>query len=151
MDNSNSRRSYLVDANFQFRYIKIILMFVIVVTAVGAASAYVILWLNLKKSGLLTQEAFAIIEHGLAFGSFFQLAISIPLILLFGIVLTHRVVGPLKRVEKLLDDIGEGKFGMQLQVREADELKGLIGWLNKTSKKLERLQKEGKIDVRLKD
>ncbi|MBN1793375.1 MAG: HAMP domain-containing protein [Candidatus Omnitrophica bacterium] len=146
---TSQRRVYLVDAKFQFKYVKMILVFVVIITALGTAAAYVMLWFGLRAGGLLTDDSFSIIQNGLAFGAFFQLAISIPLILLFGVILTHRIVGPLVRVERLLDEIGEGQFGRQLQVRRSDELTVLVEWINRMSKKLERLEKEGKIDVRL--
>ena len=150
MGRNSQRRVFLVDAKFQFKYVKMILIFVVIVTALGSASAYTMLWFNLRGAGLLNDDAFSVIQNGLAFGAFFQLAVSVPLILLFGIILTHRIVGPLVRVERLLDEIGEGRFGGQLHVRRSDELTVLVEWINRMSKKLERLEKDGKIDVRLK-
>jgi len=59
------------------------------------------------------------------------------LLFLWGIMLSHRFAGPLKRVEDDLDKILEGDYSVRFKVRENDDMKNII---NKLNRLLERLK-----------
>jgi len=63
------------------------------------------------------------------------LLISIPLILLIvwiiALELSHRLAGPVYRIERELEEISEGKKSGPLKLRRKDELKPLVDKINK--------------------
>jgi len=59
------------------------------------------------------------------------------LLFLWGLMLSHRFAGPLKRVEDDLDKILEGDYSVRFKVRENDDMKNII---NKLNRLLERLK-----------
>ena len=48
----------------------------------------------------------------------------------FGILLTHRVAGPLYRFERYLEDLAAGELEADCEIRDADELQGICAKLN---------------------
>ena len=57
----------------------------------------------------------------------FSVGVFALAVLLIGIVLTHRIAGPVFRVKKLLDDLGEGRRDVPRHgLREGDELRELF-------------------------
>jgi len=57
------------------------------------------------------------------------------LLIFWALLLLHRFVGPIERIEGDLDKILKGE-SVQLRVREHDEIKGIIEKVNKIIKKL---------------
>ncbi len=72
----------------------------------------------------------------------FLLLIGLPpiVILLFvwGIVLTHRLIGPLNRLENDLREISEGNYSVRLKLRKDDDLRPIADTINKIIDKLEK-------------
>ena len=53
------------------------------------------------------------------------------LLLLWGVIVSHRIVGPLKRLKAELDNMAKsGDYTKRLKVRKYDDLKGLIDSIN---------------------
>ena len=72
----------------------------------------------------------------------FLLALSLPpvivLIFVLAIVLTHRVAGPLERLENDLKKISEGDYSVRLKIRKDDDLRPMAEVINQIVDKLER-------------
>lgn len=72
----------------------------------------------------------------------FLLIIGLPpvIILLFiwGTILTHRLFGPLERLEKDLEKISEGDYSVRLKLRKDDDLKPIADVVNKIIDKLKK-------------
>lgn len=70
------------------------------------------------------------------------LLVSVPIIFLiliiWGIVLSHRFAGPLERLEKELKELSEqGEYGRKVRVRKSDDVKPLADAINKLLDRLE--------------
>ena len=72
----------------------------------------------------------------------FLLLVGIPplMILLFiwGVILTHRLIGPLERLEKDLKKISEGDYSIRLKIRKNDDLYPIADVINKIVDRLEK-------------
>jgi methyl-accepting chemotaxis protein len=64
-------------------------------------------------------------------------AIVTPVFLLVGVLVTHRIAGPVYRFEQHLRQIAEGKDPGACRIRPNDELHELCNWINKA---LERMR-----------
>ncbi len=58
------------------------------------------------------------------------LAVLVPLMLVFGILITHRVAGPIYRFEQHLGAIARGEDPGRCSLRKGDELHELCGIIN---------------------
>ncbi len=63
------------------------------------------------------------------------------------IIFSHRIAGPLYRIEHTLDELIEGKDVACIQLRRGDELKGLAERLNKLILLIGELRKSNHVDV----
>jgi len=72
----------------------------------------------------------------------FMLIVGLPpviiLLVLWGLLLTHRLIGPLERLEDDLKKISEGDFSIRLKIRTDDDLHPVVKVINNIIDKLER-------------
>ena len=72
----------------------------------------------------------------------FLLIVSLPpavaLIFIGGLILTHRLIGPLKRLEDDLTKIAAGDYSIRLNIRKDDDLRPIAEAMNKIIDKLEK-------------
>jgi hypothetical protein len=119
------RRQYLVDRGFQLKY-------ALVMAAAGLVVAVVFgLWLHqahAQATALLApdSETRALIERSdrLLLGAFVAIALLLAAALgLLGVVITHRVAGPVFVMGHYLRVLAEGRFPRMRTLRRSDELK----------------------------
>jgi hypothetical protein len=119
------RRHYLVDRGFQLKY-------ALVMAAAGLAVAAVFgLWLHqahAQATALLAPDpdARALVERSdrLLFTAFGAIAVLLAAALaLLGVVITHRVAGPVFVMGHYLKVLSEGRFPRMRTLRRSDDLK----------------------------
>ncbi len=54
------------------------------------------------------------------------------------VILSHRLAGPIYRLEKDLEQIARGNFSMRIKFRKKDELKSIADGINKILDEMER-------------
>ncbi len=69
------------------------------------------------------------------------LLIGVPplflILILWGIVLSHRLAGPMERLERDVKKISEGDYSKRIKVRKSDDIKPLVDALNILLDKME--------------
>lgn len=122
------RRQYLLDRGFQLKY-------ALLMAGAGLAVAVVFgLWLHQAHAqviALLAQDAETrvLIERSdrLLLAAFAGIAVLLAAALgLLGIVITHRVAGPVFVMGHYLSIIAQGRFPRMRTLRRSDELKGFF-------------------------
>jgi len=122
------RRRYLVDRGFQLKYALLMALAGLVVAAVFG------LWLHqahAQATALIAPdpEARALVERSdrlllVAFGAIaFLLAAALGLL---GVVITHRVAGPVFVMGHYLEILSQGRFPRMRTLRRSDELKAFF-------------------------
>jgi len=126
--NPGARRTFLVDRRFQLKYS-------IVMAAAGLVVAVVFgLWLHqvhAQATALLAPdpETRALVERSdrLLLGAFAAIALLLALALgLLGVVITHRVAGPVFVMGHYLEVIASGRFPRMRTLRRSDDLKPFL-------------------------
>jgi methyl-accepting chemotaxis protein len=123
--NPVSRRRYLVDRGFQLKYALLMALAGLVVAAVFGT------WLHqahVQATALLTPDAetLALVERSdrLLLGAFIAISVLLAAALaLLGVVITHRVAGPVFVMGHYLEVLAEGRFPRMRTLRRSDELK----------------------------
>jgi methyl-accepting chemotaxis protein len=59
------------------------------------------------------------------------------LLLLWGLVISHRIAGPVYRLEQELDKISKGDFSLRIRFRKKDELASIARGINKVLDKVQ--------------
>lgn len=125
---SRPRRRYLLDRGFQLKY-------ALLMAAAGLVVALAFgLWLHqahVQATALLAQdpETQALIARSdrLLLGAFVAIAVLLAAALfLLGVVVTHRVAGPVFVMGHYLAVMAQGRFPRMRALRRGDELKGLF-------------------------
>ena len=120
-----SRRRYLVDRGFQLKYALLMALAGLVVAAVFGV------WLHqahVQATALLSPDAEtrALVERSdrLLLGAFVAIALLLAAALgLLGVVITHRVAGPVFVMGHYLQVLAQGRFPRMRTLRRSDELK----------------------------
>lgn len=124
------RRRWLVDPPFQYRFIGVMLTLLLLLGAGALGSVYLALWVTLRTFGA-SHEPLAVAQMtmvGLLVT--FELLLIAPLVILVGLRLTHRVVGPLVRISRAVRQMAEGDFAVHLKLRRGDALVELADAVN---------------------
>jgi methyl-accepting chemotaxis protein len=132
------RRQYLVDRSYQLRFAGRLFLIVLAVAVASGAGATGLLWVNISRSG--GEQPFLIVTSliTVAVMLLLELLLAIPMVLVLGIRQSHRIVGPLKRLRRTLQAIGNGDFSQRIILREGDVLADVAKAINEMAERLQR-------------
>lgn len=117
------RSQYLVAKEFQLKYVGVILALML---ATAVLCAYVVYYTAMVSMGeklalVYPQGRLISIIKTVNFRILFSLVIVTPLVVVLGIVLSHRIAGPIYRIEKFLNTVSTGDLSARLTLRKNDE------------------------------
>jgi len=129
---------WIVKNKLQVKFALILL----VVTAVLSFSLWMVGYLSINymiDNDLITNEVFIgqmKVLHRMIFG--FGLLV-LGMFFAFGLFISNFVAGPIYRLEKTFEKMGEGDLSMNVQIRKDDELQDTVQILNTTLDKLREI------------
>ena len=135
------RNIFLIKSRLQRRYLRLIEISLFVPTIlVGGCLYYLVFTLIAEEIAIpefISLTLFPALERINA-----VLLISIPVIFIliggWGMVLSHRLAGPIDRLNKELFEIAEGDYRKRIELRKEDVLKGVADNINRLLDKLEK-------------
>ena len=130
------RRRWLVNPPFQYQFIGIMLLVLLLLTVGALGGVYLALWLTLRTFEL-TNEPLAVSQMttvGLMVT--LELLLLAPVVVWIGVRLTHKVVGPLVRINAALQQMSHGDFNVHLKLRKGDSLVELADAINQLAASL---------------
>lgn len=136
MSNRVKRRIYLIKKKFQFRVIGVIILISAIFATVTGITLY----------GLLN-EAFGFSYLKSLFGAKEVSDILVPVIIItqlvgliviavIGLFVSHRMAGPIYRLEKVAEQIGDGDLSFKVRLRKGDEFQELADAIDTMVRKL---------------
>ncbi len=131
------RRQFIVDPAFQLQFTTWLFGAVLAVAITSSLIATGILWSNLYQPGAPHQATFTAAAIAVSTTLLIELLLAIPIIFYVGIRQTHRIVGPINRMKRMIDGIGSGDFSQRITLREGDVLTDLAGALNQMAQHLQ--------------
>lgn len=136
MNNGNQpkfkRKRYIVAPKFQFRYIGIILTLMF---ATAALCSYVVYYNSLvlmgeKLANVYPQGRLVAILKTVNVRVLVSVILVSPFVVILGIILSHRIAGPINRMERFLGNVASGDLTQKLTLRPKDELVPLANGIN---------------------
>ena len=126
------RKKYLIKKGLQFRYIGTILAVVFFIALVCTATTYysLLVLLGEKLANVYPQGRLAITLKNVNVIVLYRVLLLIPFVTIVGLILSHRIAGPVFRIEAVLQDIGKGNLDVKVSLRKRDELKDLAETVN---------------------
>lgn len=130
------RTQYLVDRGYQLRFVTRVFVVVLIVAVVSALISTGLLWMNMYRPDLEQSTTLVAALIAVATTLLVELLISIPLVYFLGIRQSHRVVGPINRMKRVLEAIGAGDFSQRIIVRRGDALEDMSKTINEMAEHL---------------
>ncbi len=135
---NNLRKSFLINFNYQMKYIKILVLFGVGFAIVAGVYSYTYMRVTIIE--LVGQRAE--IEHRFLIPFLITFGIVSVIFVIFsfiiGMIFSHRAAGPIYAFEKFLDDLSHGKI-RPLKLRYGDDFVHLEQTADRLSKKLAKL------------
>ena len=128
----------LVDFSYQLRFVTRMLMVICGIALVSSLIATAILWKNMYRPELESQSHIISALIGVSVILLIELLISIPIVYFLGVRQSHQIVGPLKRITRTLEAVGQGDFSQRLVLRQGDVLEDLAKTINQMSENLQK-------------
>ena len=130
------RRHWVVNPSFQYRFIGIMLLVLLLMTVGALASVYFALWTTLRTFEL-AREPLAVAQlTTVGLMVTLELLLLAPVVVWIGVRLTHKVAGPLVRITAALQQMARGDFHISLKLRKGDSLVELAEAINSLSETL---------------
>ena len=136
------RTKYLTGGKTQFKYLSLLIASIVIPTIfVSACLYYIIFTIMAEQLGIPEYIAYNLIPVINKIN--YILLVGVPplflLLVLWGVVLSHRLTGPITRLQKELKAISQkGDFKKRIKVRKYDDIKSLVDEINLLLESLEK-------------
>jgi len=144
------RKQYIVSKQFQFRYIGVILALMF---ATAALCSYIVYYNSLvllgeKLANVYPQGRLVAILRTVNLRVLVSVILISPFVAFLGVILSHRIAGPISRMERFLSDAASGDLSKQLILRPKDELIPLANGINNLVETIKNnvLEKKARMD-----
>lgn len=136
----NRRRNYFIKKGFQASFIVKFCLLLILACLIMSFVSYLFMgnttttsFENLRFTVKSTSDFMLPILISSGITAVVLVSVATIVIVLF---ISHRIAGPLYRLEKSLEELGGGDLTVDVHLRQADEIKALADTLNRTMKNL---------------
>jgi methyl-accepting chemotaxis protein len=128
----NRRRRLIISSGLQFRYVGGVLFAMLFVSLVVGYFIYQNIWnVLLNESRYNDWSPFLnAVKDQTDKQIFFGVAISIVLMMLVSVYMSHKIAGPLFRLKKCFLDVAKGDLSFEMRLRKGDELTDLVDDFN---------------------
>ncbi len=134
------RKKIFVERGLQLRFVRFILIYMLVCSIVTAAIVFfaTVALLGEKLAGIYPQSRLQEIFGRVYIAFFLSLLASAPILFYGALMFSHRIAGPLPKIYKALENIGDGNFDVKLVLRKHDELVELAESINRMAARLKQ-------------
>lgn len=133
-----TRSRYLVDRGYQLRFVARIFLVVLTVGILSALLATSLVWVILYRPEPDSRTLLIASLVAIATMLFIELLLTVPIVFFLGVQQSRRIVGPMNRLLRTLEAIGQGDFSKRLSVRHGDTLEDLAKAINKMAERLQQ-------------
>lgn len=126
------RKHYFIARKFQTKYAGLFLVFMFLT---GALCSYIIYYtimvlLGEKLANVYPQGRLIAIINAVNLRILLSLLMVTPLVVIISIFLSHKIAGPMYRMERFMTTMATGDFTQHITLRKGDELKTLAERIN---------------------
>lgn len=126
------RTHYFIAKRFQLKYVGLILLLMFLTAALCSYVVYYtsMMLLGEKLANIYPQGKLVSIINTVNFRILLSILLITPVVVVFSIFLSHKIAGPVYRMEKYLRSMSEGNLATPLVLRKGDELSELANGIN---------------------
>ena len=136
------RTKYFIHKRFQLQYLGLFLVLSIFIMVMASATVYISTYdvLKEKLESVYPQSELRPIIRQTNWVLFRNLILLIPIIAVGSVYLSHKIAGPLYRIEKSIEQIAKGDLDLKVKLRQGDEFKEIAHALNHMTEKLKGMR-----------
>lgn len=133
------RKQYLVAKKFQLKYVGIILVLMFLTAALCSYVVYYtsMILMGEKLANVYPQGRLISIVKIVNLRILLSVILVTPLVTLIGIFLSHRIAGPIYRMERFMDSLTAGDLTSRIYLRRGDELMTVASSINRLADSFE--------------
>ena len=134
------RKQFLVKRGMQFRYIGMIFALAILASIVTGYTVFATGWtlLGEKLASVYPQGRLIYVFKAANIALIRNLLFISPLIFIMGVLFSHKIAGPVYRIEKSLYEISKGNLALKVKLRSGDELWDMANIINDMTEALSK-------------
>ncbi len=132
------RKQYLVSPKFQLKYSGIILLLMFITALMCSYVVYYtsMVMMGEKLASVYPQGRLVSIVKLVNLRILLSLILMSPVVIVIGILLSHKIAGPIFRIERFLNKMASGDFTSRISLRKGDELMTIAERMNSLSESL---------------
>lgn len=127
------RKQYFIKKRLQFKYLLFVFSAMLLPTLVCGTALYYLIWQTVAAEVAVPEAIAESLIPALEKVNMILL-ITLPIIfvvmLLLAIIISHRIAGPIYRLEKELAEISKGDYSRRIKLRSRDELQEIAEGVN---------------------
>ncbi len=129
---SYKRTQYFVATKFQTKYVGLILILMVLTASLCSYVIYYTTMVGMgeKLANVYPQGRLISIVKTVNIRILMATIFVTPLVIIFGIYASHKIAGPIFRMERFLNNVATGDLSTRLTLREKDELINLANGIN---------------------
>ena len=140
------RKQYIVAAKFQLKYVGLILVMVFLT---GILCSYVVYYTSMlllgdKLANVYPQGRLIAIVNTVNTRIILSLLLITPLVVVIGVYASHKIAGPIYRIERFLKSMVSGEISEPLTLRKNDELVSLADGINSVAESMKVMIRQEK-------
>lgn len=126
------RKQYFVAKRFQLKYVGMILALAFLTAIMCSYLIYYTMMVTMgdKLANVYPQGRLMSIVNMVNLRILLSMILVSPIIAAIGIYASHRIAGPIGRIERFLGDMANGNYTQILTLRKKDELRFLVNGIN---------------------
>jgi methyl-accepting chemotaxis protein len=134
----HQRRQYLVDRTYQLRVARQLLTVLFLIVVGSSLVTSVLMGMSLNQPELGSNAPLIAAAIAVFVMLSIQVLVGSAIVWVVSIRQSHRVVGPMARIKRTLEAIGNGDFSQRLTLRKGDVLQDLAEDINQMAQRLEQ-------------
>ena len=127
---SYRRRRLVVNRALQFRFVRAMLVILVIMAFAAVAAVFVAIRVTLATFELSQDAVIRSLFNVICWLIVLELLIVTPAVIWLGVLLTHKIAGPLVRIGAALAQMTQGDYNVHIQLRRGDELRELAALVN---------------------
>ena len=135
------RKQYFIKGPLQGRYLRLLVLSMMVPTVIVTGCLYYLMFTltanQIAFPDAVAQHLFPVLKK-INWILFIGLPLIFAVIFAYGVLISHRMAGPIYRLEEDLDKIAAGDFSRRVKFRTKDRMDSLAEKMNRVLEKLPR-------------
>ena len=134
------RKRFLIKRGLQLRYIGLIFALAVLASIVTGYTVFATGWtlLGAKLASVYPQGRLIYVFKAANIALIRNLLLISPLIFILGVLFSHKIAGPVYRIEKSLYEISKGNLALKIKLRSGDELWDMANIINDMTEALSK-------------